>query len=221
MPPEPPPTAPPAKEMRSLGWILSTNFGEGLPWSFIHQMVTEFLTAIRASNTQVAATSWFHLAVTFKFLWSPAVDLFGRKRTWVIGLQLLLGVGMLAIAAVAQSQTLTIVWALLAILAIVQATHDIACDGFYLQALDKHGQALFSGARVAAFKAATLVGGSALVILAARTSWLWGFGAAGVIMCLLAPINAAMMPHPPERAFASQPGTGGHRGAEFWQAYRT
>ena len=72
------------KSRRALLWTSTSYFGEGLPWSFLHQMATEFLTQIRASNTQISSTSLLHLAVTFKFLWSPLVDLFGRLRTWII-----------------------------------------------------------------------------------------------------------------------------------------
>jgi PAT family beta-lactamase induction signal transducer AmpG len=143
-------------------------------------MATEYLTAINVSKTQVSSTSAFHLAVTFKFLWSPIVDLFGRKRTWLWVMQLVIGLGMLAVAGVTNSRNMTLFWTMAAGLSILHAIHDIACDGFYLQALDRKGQALFSGARIAAFRLATLVGSSVLVVLAGRTDWQTGFGAASV-----------------------------------------
>lgn len=223
MPPEPEapkPAAPPVKRKRDLAWISSTYFGEGLPWSFLHQMATEFLTAIGASKTMISATSLLHLSVTFKFAWSPVVDLFGRKRTWVLLTQLIMGLGMFVVAAVSPSRNLTVFWIVLGALAIVHATHDIACDGFYLQALNKTGQALFSGVRIAAFRGAMIVGSSALVYLAGRTDWLWGFGAAGALMIVVAGINAAVMPHPPERPDGVAP-PGGSKSAAFWSAYRT
>jgi PAT family beta-lactamase induction signal transducer AmpG len=225
MPPEGPPegpnkVVPPIKPKRDIAWISSSYFGEGLPWSFLHQMATEFLTAIGASKPQISATSLLHLAVTFKFAWSPVVDLFGRKRTWVILTQLLLGLGMFVVAAVSTTRNLTVFWVVLGALAIVHATHDIACDGFYLQALNKTGQALFSGVRIAAFRGAMIVGSSALVYLAGRTDWLWGFGAAGVLMILVAGLNAALMPHPPERPDGAVP-IAGSKSAAFWSAYRT
>jgi PAT family beta-lactamase induction signal transducer AmpG len=189
----------PPRSKRALLWTSTTYFGEGLPWSFLHQMGTEFLTAIGASKTQIGSTSLLHLAVTFKFAWSPALDLFGKRRTWLWVLQLVLGLGMFAVAAVAPSRNLTAFWLVVSALAIVHATHDIACDGFYLQALDKHDQALYSGTRLGAYRLAMIVGSSVLVVLAGKTSWLWGFGAAGVLMILTAVVNAAIMPHPPER----------------------
>jgi hypothetical protein len=68
------------KRWRDVGWIGSAYLGEGLPWSFLHQLMTEYLQSIHASPEHVGYTSWFHLPVTAKPLWSPAVDLFGTRR---------------------------------------------------------------------------------------------------------------------------------------------
>ena len=38
-------TPKPGKSRRALLWTSTSYFGEGLPWSFLHQMATEFLTA--------------------------------------------------------------------------------------------------------------------------------------------------------------------------------
>ena len=91
--------APEKRSRRTLLWVSTANFGEGLPWSVLHQMGTEFITDRGGTPTQIGSTSLFHLAVTFKFLWSPLVDLFGTKRGWVLALQVALGGGMMAIAA--------------------------------------------------------------------------------------------------------------------------
>ncbi|MES1207968.1 MAG: MFS transporter [Pseudomonadota bacterium] len=206
--PEPAAPPPPQKSKRTLLWVSSTYFGEGLPWSFLHQMGTEYLTAIGASKTQISSTSLLHLAVTLKFLWSPAVDLFGTKRRWLWVTQLLLGLGMFVVAAVAPTGNLTIFWRALAVLAVLHATHDIACDGFYLRALDAKEQALYSGVRNAGYRIAMLVGKSLLVVLAGQTSWFWGFGAAGALMILVAGANALVMPRPSEPKPVKEKGAG-------------
>ena len=203
--PSPPAPAVAPRSRRTLLWTGTTYFGEGLPWSFLHQLATEFLTAIGASKTQIGSTSLLHLAVTFKFVWSPIVDLFGRRRTWVVLLQLLLGAGMFGVAAISATRNMTAFWAALGVLAVIHATHDIACDGFYLQALDKAGQALYSGVRTAAFRLAMIVGSSALVVLAGQTSWPIAFGGAGALMILIALINMAVMPRAGETAPAVRP----------------
>ena len=230
-----PRTPGPVRSKKNLLWTSTTNFGEGLPWSVLHQLSLEFLTAVGASKTQISSTSLLHLPGTFRFAWSPIVDLLGRKRTWVWVTQLVLGAGILAVASIvplARPGHLRVFWTLLAAIAVVSATHDIACDGFYLQALDRHDQALYSGVRNAAFRIAMWVGRSLLVVLAGLTAWIWGYAAAGALMLLVALVNAVVMPRPPEHhpqdeaAPAGQPlgelpGSAAAKRRAFLAAYRT
>lgn len=187
------------KRARDAAWTITTYLGEGLPWSVLHQMATEFLTARRVSETQVGYTSALHLAVTLKFLWSPFVDLISTKRRWLLAMQLVLGLLLFWIALTTASTTLTLFWLLLVAFSIFHATHDIACDGFYLLGHGSQQQALYSGLRVAAFRAAMILGGGGLVYVAGQSSWLYAFGLAGVTMIGLAVTNGILMPHPQER----------------------
>jgi len=214
--PPPAPSAKSSRPRRTLVWTVSSYFGEGLPWTVLHQMATEFLTAIGASKTQIGSTSLFHLAVTLKFVWSPLVDLFGEKRQWLLAAQGVLGLGMMVTALTLQAGDLTWFWIALALLSVVHATHDIACDGFYLAALQERERALYSGVRNAAFRAATIVGSSVLVYLAARTSWELAFASAGVLMWLVGLVNARVLPRPVESR--SPPAA---RSTAFLAAYRT
>jgi len=215
--------APPARSLRTLLWTSTTYFGEGLPWTFLHQMVTEFLTAIGGSGTVISSTSLFHLAVVLKLLWSPVVDFFGTKRGWVIATQVALAGGMFIVSRLVTG-SLAPFWIATAMFSIVHATHDIACDGFYMQALDRHDQALFSGMRTAGYRAAMATGGGALVYLAGRTSWQLGFGAAGALMLLVAVLNGLVMPHPPEPTRATdarEPNTEHAQLKKLWSVYRS
>src|SRR5690606_365122 len=112
------PQAPPARPRRTLLWTSTSYFGEGLPWSFLHQMATEYLTAIGASKTLIGSPSLFHLAVTLKFVWSPLVDLFGRQRQWLVATQAVLGLGMLVTAATVQAGDMTWFWIVLGVLSV-------------------------------------------------------------------------------------------------------
>ena len=209
---------------RDLAWVLSANFGSGLPWSFIHQMGTDFLTAVRAPIEQVGYTSWLHLATTLKFLWSPMVDVAGKKRTWMLALQVVIGAGMLGVAAISRggAGALGPFWIALSVLAIVHATHDIACDGFYLIALNRADQALYVGPRVAAFRTAMLVGSSWLIALAGARSWPVGFSAAAILMTVVGLLNIFLVPRAPEpvRARVAEAGLG-QKARGFFAAYRT
>jgi PAT family beta-lactamase induction signal transducer AmpG len=206
----------PRRSARTLAWTATTNFGEGLPWSVLHQMGTELITDRGGTPTQIASTSLFHLAVTFKFLWSPIVDLFGHKRNWVILTQLALAGGMAAIAAATTARGFTLFWVVASLFAVLHATHDIAADGFYIEALDRKDQALYAGVRVAAFRVAMILGSSVLVTKVATKSWVAAFLAAGAVMVLTALVNAAIMPRPAKPLEAPR-----SKAHEFLEAYQT
>jgi PAT family beta-lactamase induction signal transducer AmpG len=120
-------------------------------------------------------------------------------------------------------------WVVLGFLAITHAMHDIACDGFYMLALDGRGQALYSGTRQAAYRAAMYVGGALLVYLASPTRDLGMFGEAGTshwpfvlglaasLMVSVGLLNAWLMPHVDESGILKQ--EGGKQ--PFWAPYRT
>lgn len=235
------PPRPRAGHLRALGWTSSAYFGEGLPYSILHQLVTEFLTAIGAPPAVVGYTSWFHLPVTGKPLLSPIVDLVGSKRAWTIAMQALIGLGVIGLslflgpdpsaagAMHAGPPSWVGLWLLLGVIAVLHAMHDIACDGFYMLALDTRGQALYSGTRQAAYRAAMYVGGAGLVLLASperelgplgaagRSHWQLAFFTAGALLLVTALVNTLALPkvHEPHAATKERTAT------RVWESYRT
>jgi PAT family beta-lactamase induction signal transducer AmpG len=120
------------------------------------------------SNTQFAFwTSVLYLPWTIKPLWSPLVDVYGTKRSWIIWTQFLLAIAFFAVGLVVQlpwffTLTMTILW----MVAIFSATHDIAADGFYMLALTEHKQAWFVGIRSTFYRFATITAVGLIVMLA-------------------------------------------------------
>ena len=67
-----------------------------------------------------------------------------------------------------------------------------------------------------------IVGSSVLVVLAGRTNWTIGFGAAGVLMVAMAVLNAVLMPRlPAEVATKERPLAGAKPGAFWLAAFRS
>jgi MFS transporter, PAT family, beta-lactamase induction signal transducer AmpG len=81
-----------------------------------------------------------------------------------------------------------------ALLALVSATHDIAIDGLYLEALDKAEQAKFVGLRAPAYRFATYIVGGPLITLCGTTSFSVGLAVAAAIMAVLFLYHAAFLP---------------------------
>jgi len=217
-----------ARQAGTVAWTGTTYFAEGLPWSVLHQIASEFLTAAGLPPSQVGYTSALHLTSTLKFLWSPIVDLYGSFRQWIFATQAVLGalIGLLAVLAhdLAQSsgQDTSLIWLTLIAIGVASATHDIACDGYYMDALPRAEQAKYAGVRVAAFRIAMLVGNSGLVYLGGRHSWLLGFGIAAGLMLALAVGHRLLLPRGAnERARASvtRARSGAERLAHIREAY--
>ncbi len=179
---------------KSSPWVLSTYFAEGLPYSIVHQVAAQLFTAMGASLSAIGLTSLYGLAWNLKFAWSPLVERVGTTRRWLIGLELALGLAIIAVAFPAERGDLGTVARMLVAVAFLAATHDIAIDGFYLRALEKREQTALSGLRIGAYRIALLVGNGVLVWLAGKTSWLWCFAAAGALLLGLAALHSLVLP---------------------------
>jgi PAT family beta-lactamase induction signal transducer AmpG len=131
-------------------WVVSTYFAEGLPFAIVRQLSGEFFTSMGTNLTAIGFTSLYNLAWNLKFLWSPLLDRFGSLRRWLIGAQALLGLVVLAMAWRAGEGDLGGVARILVVAAFLAATHDIAIDGFYIEALDRGSQTALAGLRSSA-----------------------------------------------------------------------
>ncbi|WP_437716950.1 MFS transporter [Sorangium sp. So ce448] len=194
-------------------WISSTYFAEGLPYAIAHKVAGEFFTAAGASLEIIGLTSLYGLPWNLKFLWSPLVDLHGSPRRWLVAVEIALAAIVLGLAAAADSGAIWLVAALFGAVAVAAATHDIAVDGFYLQALDKDAQAAFSGLRVGAYRLA-LLAGALLVAFAGWASFGAAFAVAAGGLALLAIGHAAGLPRP-----AATPGAGAAPGTTGLRRY--
>ncbi len=67
----------------------------------------------------------------------------------------------------------------------IAATHDIAIDGYYMEALDEKGQARFVGYRVMAYRIAMMTGTGIIITIGATINWLTGFLSAGILLFIL------------------------------------
>jgi PAT family beta-lactamase induction signal transducer AmpG len=193
--------------LAALPWVVSTYFAEGLPFAIVRQLSGEFFTSLGVKPEKIGATSLYGVAWNLKLLWSPLLDRYGTLRRWLVGVQALLGLVIMGVAWPAGERDLGGVARLLVVAAFVAATHDVAVDGFYLDALDKPAQAAFAGLRTSAYRVA-LFAGKALLVLAGAlqiagwdraAAWRTTFLLAGAALVLLAGAHALALPRPPPR----------------------
>ena len=153
-------------------WIPSLYFGQGLPYVVVMTLSVIMYKNLAISNTDIALyTSWLYLPWVIKPLWSPVVDIFRTKRSWVVTLQLFVGAALAMVALTLHLPSffrisLAVFW----LMAFASATHDIAADGFYMLALPQHQQASFVGVRSTAYRIAMIAAQGGLVFLAGKLS---------------------------------------------------
>lgn len=185
---------------RAAPWVATTYFAEGLPYSIVNQVASEYLTAMRTDLVTLGLTSLYHLPWNFKFAWAPFVDRLLGMRTWLIVMQLLVGLLTIGLSFVVARGDMTWFFVGLGVIAMAAATHDIAIDGFYLVSLGKRDQASLSGMRVAAYKIALMVGKGALVTLGGIFTFFHAFAAAGAVLVILAVVHMLVLPAVPRAA---------------------
>ncbi len=176
-------------------WVVTTYFAEGFPYSLVRQIATVFFKDTGASLQAIGLTSLYGLPWTLKFLWGPLVDTYATKRRWLLAAEAVLALLALAMAAVsAQPSALFAASLVFLLMALTSATHDIAVDGYYLEALDRTRQARFVGFQAMSYRLALIAGGGGIVALSGFTSWPAGFATAGGVLALLFLFHTLLLP---------------------------
>lgn len=185
-----------ARWRREHAWVSTTYFAEGYPYAIVNNLADILFKELGASLQVVGLTSLFHLPWNLKFLWAPFVDDYETKRRWLLVIEVALTavivlLGLLAAASGISLLPLAVGFMLLGLLS---ATHDIAIDGFYLEALDDRDQSNFVGYRAAAYKIAVVLVGGPLIYVCAKLGWTVGLLIAALIMALLLGLHVWLLP---------------------------
>jgi PAT family beta-lactamase induction signal transducer AmpG len=185
-------------------WVPSLYFAEGLPYVVALTVSVIMYKRLGISNTDIALyTSLLYLPWVIKPLWGPLVDMVRTKRFWIVSLQLVIGLSLLAVALTIPlpgffRSTLVLFW----LMAFGSATHDIAADGFYMLGLPEH-----EGVRSTFYRVAMITGQGVLVVAAGtiethtggNTTFAWSvtFGILAAMFLVFFLYHRFMLPFPP------------------------
>lgn len=156
-------------------WVPTVYFAQGLQYVVVLQLFAIIFVTMGVPNS--TALFWVGLLSapwTLKPLWGPLVDRYWTKRNWTFTMQLVVGLCFLGaafaltlpnspigfnLAGLFPGDTpifFVVVVAFLFFLAVAGATHDIACDGYYMLGMNQKKQAFFVGMRSTAFRGAMI-----------------------------------------------------------------
>ncbi|MGE5839783.1 MAG: MFS transporter [Deltaproteobacteria bacterium] len=176
-------------------WAFTTYFAEGFPYTIIRIVSSVFFRDMKVSLEAIGLTSLFGIPWVIKFLWGPQIDEYATKRRWMLALQFLLGFVALAVAFLSSAPSgIKIIAVLLFVGSFIAATHDMAIDGYYMEALDEAGQAKFVGYRVMAYRIAMMTGTGVVVTIGATLGWFASYLASAALLFLLTLYHFAFLP---------------------------
>ena len=163
-------------------WIPSLYFAMGLPFVVLSMVSVLMFDDLGISKEQIGLfTSAIMLPWTLKFLWSPLLEMAKTKKQIVILTQIVSGICFALLAlSLPLNHFFAISIALMGVVALSGATHDIVADGVYLEELSSSEQAKYIGWQGASYNLAKILTSGALVYLAgwlkdsmgALTAWM-------------------------------------------------
>jgi PAT family beta-lactamase induction signal transducer AmpG len=160
--------------------MLALGFSSGLPFLLVGNTFGYWL---RDENTTLAAIgflSWVGIAYSLKFLWAPLLDrlnvpglgLMGRRRGWMALAQIIVGLGLAAMALTGVGHGLAMLGVFALVVAFASSTQDIAVDAWRIEsAADADELGLLTSAYTFGYRSALLAAEALILILAQHIGW--------------------------------------------------
>jgi len=160
-----------AQHNRQLLWLLAGLYlVQGIPVGLAFQAFPALLRHAGAGLDLVAMVPLAAMPWVLKFFWAPLVenhwsDRWGRRRSWLIPLQLLSALTLAAMAMMPLDiHTAMPLLVLIGVLALLSSTQDIATDGLATERLTSAALGFANILQVGCFMLGMLVGGAVVMI---------------------------------------------------------
>jgi PAT family beta-lactamase induction signal transducer AmpG len=155
-------------ERSPITWVPTLYFAEGLPLWVVLLVAGQMYKSMGVGNDVISRwTGVITLAWVFKPLWSPFLEALGSNRSQVVLFQFIGGASLVVLGFTLHVPAFfAFSVAMLGVVAVASATHDIAADGLYIASLSHKLQAEYAGWQGAFYNAAKFASAGGLLILA-------------------------------------------------------
>ena len=183
---------------RKMAALTLIGFSSGLPLYLTSRTLQAWMTVEQVDLGAIGLFSLVGLPYSLKFIWSPLLDRFalpilGRRRGWLITLQIGLLIAIALMAWQQPKQALQLLAVNAVAIAFLSASQDIAADAYRTDVLEELELGAGAAVYVLGYRVALLFTGSLALILADSLPWssvylLMSFGMGiGIIATLFAP----------------------------------
>jgi MFS family permease len=172
-----------------VGLLGALYFAQGMPYGFQSKALPVYLRSHGVSVLAITVLEVLALPWMLKALWAPLVDRYGservgRRKSWIIPMQLGLVLTCVAAAFVPLESELPLLLGLVFLMNLFAATQDIAVDGFAVDLLEPQELGGGNSAQVMGYKLGMLTAGGLLVWMIDLIHWR-GLFLAMAALCLL------------------------------------
>lgn len=172
--------------------MLALGFSAGLPLPLAAGVVLrQWFAEIDMSLSAIGLTAFIGLAYANKFIWSPFFDavrppLLGRRRGWLVLLQLALMVAIAGIGLTNPAGGAEVTVALAVLVAFLSASQDIVIDAWRIEMLgeDDERQAYGLAAYVWGYRLALVASGAGTLFLVKYLGWSGAYACAAALMAV-------------------------------------
>ena len=205
--------------------LLVLGFGSGLPFLLLASMTLS--TRLRDVGLDLGSIGLISLASFFyllKFLWAPLIDrhafpltaFLGRRRSWLLVSQLLVGVSLAALAMTRPDLGVGALVAWVLVGSFAGATQDSVVDAYRIEVAPASAQAALAATYTLGYRFGLIVGGAGALYIAEfqgwRPSYLW------MAALMLIPMGATLLSREPEARASTVERRIDFFGA-FWQPF--
>ena len=172
--------------------MLALGFSSGLPFFLTANTLGYWMRDEGRTLKAIGFLSWVGLAYSLKFLWSPLIDRLdapwlgkrlGRRRGWILIAQLVIGGGLLAMAAIGPKHGLLALGVAAVTVAFASATQDIVVDAWRIEAAETEEElGLLSSAYQLGYRIAVITSDALILFAASHLGWPVSYVLMGLLM---------------------------------------
>lgn len=161
--------------------MLLLGFASGFPLPLVFGTLSFLLKDYGIAYASIGAISLVKIPYSLKWLWSPIVDnvkipllyKMGRRRSWALVTQILLGISIFLISTVNPQQNLYLLAIFAFITSFLSATQDIILDAYRVESFNDDPEKLSSGVAifVLGYRLGLIFSGAGAIYLASKISW--------------------------------------------------